>query len=148
MSRLHSQQGLVGPLIFLPNMDLTDNNDRGTLLSPFRFTERECGVTLAGMTAFQKGEGTKDHDEGQTWRQAPTRGTRGEFCPIAGLVTAVNACFGDGGYQDGQGGATREVVMVVELRFEKTLSAWVEASRGLILRAGLLRPSQSGAVPC
>ena len=42
----------------------------------------------------------------------------------------------------------KAVIMVVELRFEKTLDAWVEASRGLVVTRGSLLVGPADGVPC
>lgn len=148
LSRLLSQEGLVGPLFFLPNADAVDTHGGGALLSPFRFTERECGVSLARVVAAQNASVTVGRDGGEIWQEAPAKKVHGEFCLAAGLGRAIGECFDDGGDEGGSDHSARQVVMVVELRFEKCLSAWIEASRGLMVRGEALRASQAGAVPC
>ena len=124
------RQGLAGPLYFLPDpIYFSSKGDLGLVMSPFRYTEQESGVTKAQVSS--KAFEMKSCD-------VPGSCVRGTFCLTVGLEKAIEL------FVNGDRRQT-PAIMVVELRFDQSLDAWLEASRGLVLHTD---SAQENHVPC
>ena len=122
----------IGPLYYVTNLYDASVDDAGYRCCPHRFDERSVGG-IGDATKEKKTTGTTT----RTRRRSVVRKKHGLFCNRALLVEVLEkkissleqvetAASVEGGVE------SQWMFMVVELRYNKMLSAWVEASRGVV----------------
>ena len=123
----------IGPLYYVTNLYDASVDDAGYRCCPHRFDERSVGG-IGDATKEKKTTGTTT----RTRRRSVVRKKHGLFCNRALLVEVLEKKISSLEQVETAASVQEEDVesqwmfMVVELRYNKMLSAWVEASRGVV----------------
>ena len=125
----------IGPLYYVTNLYDASVDDAGYRCCPHRFDERSVGGI--GDAAKEKktttGTGTRT-----TRGRSVVRKKHGLFCNRALLIEVLEKKISSleqvetAARVEGGDVKSQWMFMVVELRYNKMLSAWVEASRGVV----------------
>ena len=123
----------IGPLYYVTNLYDASVDDAGYRCCPHRFDERSVGG-IGDATKEKKTTGTRT----RTRRRSVVRKKHGLFCNRALLVEVLEKKISSleqvetAASVQGEDVESQWMFMVVELRYNKMLSAWVEASRGVV----------------
>ena len=123
----------IGPLYYVTNLYDASVDDAGYRCCPHRFDERSVGG-IGDATKEKKTTGTTT----RTRRRSVVRKKHGLFCNRALLVEVLEKKISSleqvetAASVEGEDVESQWMFMVVELRYNKMLSAWVEASRGVV----------------
>ncbi len=124
------KEGLAGPLFLVVYVGGPGGTSLAELFSPFRYTEVESGVPRTARSRAAVMKGTVACPGVLCFREE--LGARLEaWARKQDQAVADGAGDGAGG---GAAAAAAAAALVVEMRFDKSFGAWIEASRGLVLR--------------